>query len=70
MSKRLILCTLKDGSSDIDMTKASEVSANVAIAVASIEQEGCSRFTTSFDKGGQYSEILAYSIMTTMEVWV
>jgi len=67
MSKRLIMCILKDSQSDIDLVKSSRIDTDLTAAVASIEQEGCSAFTTSFDKGGQYSEILAYSVMTMME---
>lgn len=67
MSKRLIVCMINDNQNDIDFIKSTEIKTELSIAVASIEQKGCSAFTTAFDKGSQYSEMIAYSVMTIME---
>lgn len=67
MSKRLIVCMINDNQNDIDFIKLREIKTGLSAVVASIEQKGCSAFTTAFDKGSQYSEMIAYSVMTTME---
>jgi hypothetical protein len=67
MSKRLIVCMMNENRNDIDFIKSIEIKTKLSAVITSIEEKECSGFTTSFDKGGQHIEMLAYSVMTIMD---